>query len=406
MTRLPEGFIPTRHRVNERVQNMLGRLHRLMPGIEQPDDARWREIGVAFMEGDPAMDTLLAAMRRHGMRSARAQFDQALVHGIDAVPDAMPELREFIVGMATPPAWLDTGRVERGAALFRRCGMSALNVGRDVALMGGYQASAFNRTLILTGALQKGATRRLAETSQWVLDCTAEGGLAPYSAGWRSTLKVRFIHALVRQSVAARDDWDMEAWGLPVNQPDMAATLYGSLTVQALGARMMGVPQSRRERDDLAHLTRYVGWLIGVDERWLADTEEAAAAQLMQLLMSLTNPDETSRMMAQPLAREPLEREYHNLSFLRSRFEYAKHLSISRAFLGAEAMERLGLPSGVLPWYPLATFPVTLARHAVSRALPGGRQRMTRRGRAAQETHVRSLTMDRDAVIGESVTAG
>lgn len=133
---------------------------------------------------------------------------------------------------------------------------------------------------------------------------------------------------------------------------------------------------------------------------------EAAAAQLMQLLMSLTNPDETSRMMAQPLAREPLEREYRNLAFLRSRFEYAKHLSISRAFLGAEAMERLGLPSGVLPWYPLATFPVTLARHAVSRALPGGRNRMTRRGRAAQGTHVRSLTMDRDAVIGESVAAG
>jgi hypothetical protein len=402
MNPLPPDFIPSRHRRSEGVEAILGKLHRVMPAVEAPDAARWNEIGAALMQGDPAMDRLLEVMTRHGLREARAQFETALRLSIEAVPNALPELREFMAEVTTPPPWLDRARLERGAELFRRCGRTAFQVGRDVALMGGYQASAFNRTLILTSALQKGPTRRLAETVQWNLDCTAAGGMAPHAGGWRSTLMVRFIHALVRRSVAARADWRMADWGLPINQPDMAATLYGTLTVPVLGSRLMGMPQTRRERDDLAHLARYVGWLIGVNPRWLADTEEDSARQLLHLLLSLNNPDETGPLMARPLAEEPLTRPYPNLAWLRGPIERSRHLSISRAFLGREAMERLGLPA-VLPWYPVAAFPLNLLRHAVSRVVPGGLVRAERMGRAAQEAEARSYILDRPAVVGESV---
>jgi hypothetical protein len=404
MTTLPEGFIPTRHRRSPDVARMLGLLHRFAPAIAEPDAARWDEIGRSLMQGDPEMDALLTAMQAHGLRAARAQFERALADGLDAVPDAIPELWAFIQRYSTPPVWLDRARIERGADLFSRCGRNSLFVGRDVALLGGYQASAFNRTLILTGALQKGPARRLAETVRWSLDCTAPGGLEVHGIGWQSTLMVRFIHALVRRSVVARDDWQLADWGLPINQPDMAATLYGSLTVPVLGARLLGMPQSRRERDDAAHLVRYVGWLIGVEERWLADTEGASMAQLFEFLLSLTNPDETSPMMAVPLADEPLSRPYPNLGWARGRIERSLHLSISWAFLGGDAMRKLGLPDRVLPWYPLLSIPVSLVRHSAARLIPGGRARLARRGRAAQEAYVRGLTPQQHAaVIGESV---
>lgn len=404
MTLTAPDFIPTRHRKSPDFLKMLGLVSRFAPAIREPDAARWNEIGVALMHGDPDMDALLTAMQMHGMRSARAQFETALGHGIDAVPNPIPELRAFIERYAAIPPWLDRRRIERGAEVFSRCGRHSLYVGRDVALLGGYQASAFNRTLILTGALQKGPARRLAETVQWSLDCTAPGGLAVHGIGWRSTLMVRFIHALVRRSVAARDDWQMADWGLPINQPDMAATLYGSLTVPVLGARLLGMPQSKRERDDVAHLVRYVGWLIGVEERWLADTEAASLAQLFEFLLSLTNPDETSPMMAVPLADEPLSRPYPNLRWLRGRVERSMHLSIAWAFLGGDAMRKLGLPKRVLPWYPLLAIPVNLARHTAAAVIPGGRARLARRGRASQEAYVRGLTPKQHAaVIGESV---
>ena len=405
MRELAADFIPTRHRRSEHIDVVLGKLSRVMPAIETPSDDRWQQIGLALMAGDPAMDALLTAMSRHGMRDARAQFERALEHGIDAVANPLPELRSFIAQMSTPPDWLDRARIERGAELFRRCGRAALHIGRNVALLGGYQASAFNRTLILTGALQKGPTRRLAETVQWKLDCTVAGGLVPHAVGWRSTLMVRFIHALVRRSVAARPDWQLKDWGLPINQADMGATLYGSLTVPVVGSRLLGMPQTRRERDDAAHLVRYVGWLIGVDERWLADTEAAATAQLLQFLLSLSNPDETSVMMAQPLVDEPLTRHYPNLAWLRGRYERSKNLSISRAFLGADALRRLGVPAGTWPWYPLLAIPRNLARHTLSRIIPGGRQRAAARGRAAQEANVRMMVMQPAVAVGASLAA-
>lgn len=405
MRELAADFIPTRHRRSEHIDVVLGQLSRVMPAIETLSDDRWQQIGLALMEGDPAMDALLTAMSRHGMRDARAQFERALEHGIDAVANPLPELRGFIEQMSTPPDWLDRGRIERGAELFRRCGRAALHIGRNVALLGGYQASAFNRTLILTGALQKGPTRRLAETVQWKLDCTVAGGLVPHAIGWRSTLMVRFIHALVRRSVAARPDWQLEDWGLPINQADMGATLYGSLTVPVVGSRLLGMPQTRRERDDAAHLVRYVGWLIGVDERWLADTEAGATAQLLQFLLSLSNPDETSVMMAQPLVDEPLTRRYPNLAWLRGRYERSKNLSISRAFLGADALRRLGVPAGTWPWYPLLAIPRNLARHTLSRVIPGGLRRAAARGRAEQEANVQQMVMQPAVAVGASLAA-
>lgn len=396
------GFIPSRHRPNAEMQRMLGVLHRIMPAAAEPDPARWQRMGEDFMVGDPPMDTLLDAMRAQGLREAKTQFERALHQGIAAVPDASDAMRAFFREVETLPAWVDRARLERGAELHRRAGVDALYVGRDVALVGGYQASAFNKTLILTGALQKGPTRRLAETLRWALDCTSPGGLAAFGVGYRSTLHVRLIHALVRRHVRELPDWRMEAWGLPINQPDMAATLLGALAVPLLGARLMGMPQTRAEREDANHLVRYVGWLMGVDPRWLAETHDEALKLLMQLLLSLANPDETSAQMAQPMVDEPLARPYPRWGALRGRVERSRHLSISRAFLGRRAMRQLGLPDQVLPWYPVLNFPRALARHVVSRVLPGGKARAAERGRTEQEAFLRLLCGERGPVIGES----
>ena len=96
-----------------------------------------------------------------------------------------------------PPEWLDQDQIDLACKLHQRAGMASVYIGRDVALLGGYQASAFNKTLILTGALQKGPTRRFAETLQWALDITTDEGLRPGGCGYQSTLRVRLIHALV-----------------------------------------------------------------------------------------------------------------------------------------------------------------------------------------------------------------
>lgn len=403
---LPKGFIPSRHRDNRaQLSGLLGAVQWLMPREAEPSPQLWREIGEALMHGDEPMDCLVQWMFASGMAKARAQFEQALERGIDLVTDAPEPLREFFARVDRRPDWVDDKLVRQGGELYRRGGMEVIYAGRDVAFLGGYQASAFNKTLLLTGALAKGPTRRLAETLSWALDCTAEGGMERLGPGWKSTLRVRLIHALVRRHVQRLPEWRMTEWGLPINQIDMAATLLGTVNIPILGARVLGMPQTRHERDAATHSGRYIGWLMGVEPRWLAEDEHSALLLLYQLLLSLSNPDETSVELARPMADEPLHRPYANFAALRGRFDRARHLSISRLFLGRTGMRNLGLSPWTLPWYPLLNLPRTLSRHLRSHLVPGGKQRLAAAGRRAQEDFLRLLSGKHAAVIGQSASA-
>lgn len=400
---LPPGFIPSRHRVDRaKARRLLGALRLLMPRGSDPTEEGWRAMGEAFMRGDAPMDRLVEWMFDQGMKTSRALFEQVLERGIAAVPEAPAPLREFFEQYERKPDWLDAELLDLGGEVFRRGGADAVYVGRDVALVGGYQASAFNRTLLLTGALEKGPARRFAETLRWSLDCTGQGGLERGGAGYKSTLRVRLIHALVRRHVRRLPEWRLEEWGLPINQTDMAATLLGAFNAPLLGARVMGMPQSRRERDAATHLTRYVGWLMGVEPQWLPADERAALTLLYQFSLSITNPDETSAMMARPMIDEPLGRSYPRFAWLRRRYDRARHLSISRAFLGREGMRNIGFPAYVLPWYPLMRLPLNLGWHLSSLLLPGGKARAARVGRRHQERFLEELCGNLPAVVGQA----
>jgi hypothetical protein len=271
-----------------------------------------------------------------------------------------------------------------------------------VSFLGGYLASGFNKTLIRTGALEKGPAKRFAETLQWALDVTSDGGMSPLGRGYRSTVHVRLIHALVRRHVAALPDWREEEWGLPINQTDMAATLVGALIAPFVGALAMGLLSTPRDLDAAAHLTRYVGWLLGVEDRFLPKGFRDAVRILYHSLTAITNPDETTPQLAVPMADDPLGWHYRNLPALRGRIARSQHLSIASAFLGPSAMRQLGLPAYVPPWYPLLRIPVNLIRSASARGLPGGLDRAATRGRRKQEAFLRTLIGTDAAVIGAS----
>lgn len=96
----------------------------------------------------------------------------------------------------------------------------------------------------------------------------------------------------------------------------------------------MGMPQSRHERNAATHSGRYIGWLMGIEPRWLPTDERSALMLLYQMLLSLSHPDETSIQLAGPMLDEPLQRPYPRFAALRGRFDRARHLSISRLFLG------------------------------------------------------------------------
>ena len=283
------------------------------------------------------------------------------------------------------------GTAPRGSSFQWNRRTTGFDVLRDFSLVAGYQASAVNRTLVLTKALEKGQQRRIAETTKWWIDCTRPGGMERFADGFKNTLQVRLIHALVRRHVRALPEWDEPTYGLPINQGDMQATILGFSVVYLLAQRALGVIITRAEGRSVMHLWRYIGWLMGVNDAWLCDTEEQGRIALYQNALSQAPADETSRALGAALIDEPLMHYYPNFRWLRGHWNRAKHLSIARTFLGAETMEALGMPRGVLPWYPALTIGPRYLWHGLHRLLPGGRERLIERGLAAQASVINVL---------------
>lgn len=376
---------------------VIGRLLGVAP---VPDEAEFTRLGELLYAGDQEMDALVDWMFEAGVVEAKPLFKKALSEGIAAVPEAPGPLRAFFEIYETLPDWVDEDKLRLAAAVMRSGGADGLYLARDVALIGGYQYSGFNQTLLRTGALEKGSNARFAETTQWALDVIAPDGLRPGGVGYRSTLHVRFIHSMVRRHVEAMPDWDDRKWGLPINQTDMAATLVGSLIAPSVGGIGMGLINRPREYEAIAHLTRYVGWLIGVRDELLPRDFRDSVRLLIHTSAALAIPDETSKLLARPMAGDPDRWRYDSAPRLRRRIARSQHLSITAGFLGPKAMRNLGLNPVVLPWYPVLRTPVNLIRSA-AKLRSGGLERASRRGDRETKAFLRTMAGD-DVRIGDS----
>ena len=162
----------------------------------------------------------------------------------------------------------------------------------------GYLGILLAIALLVSGFIDVGPTYRTPTASRITpLDRTLAGTAAMHLSD--TALRADLLKAL--QILA--NPWVMGAAGL-------AATLLGAASVPLLGARMLGMLQTRAERDAATHSARYLGWLMGVEERWLPTDEASAMRLLYEFLLSISNPDETSVQLAQPMADEPLSRPY------------------------------------------------------------------------------------------------
>ena len=58
-----------------------------------------------------------------------------------------------------------------------------------------------------------------------------------FGQGFKTTLMVRMVHAMVRRNLPEREEWSNEEWGLPVNQTDMLATYLAFGPIMMTGMR-------------------------------------------------------------------------------------------------------------------------------------------------------------------------
>ena len=305
---------------------------------------------------DPNADALMEIFAGMPEGEWRAMFDRALIEGMQAVPQAPPELQTFFAGLEQVPGWVDRERCNLGGATFLRCRLGFVALAM-LSLPLIYSWPKGNKPLALSGQLVHRASQRLKDTTRYVFAVSQPDGLARFSEGFRMTARVRLIHAQVRRLLLESGRWKAEIWGAPINQVHMAGTnLMFSVGVLD-GLTRLGYRFEPAEREALVHLWRYAGYLLGIESELLVPDEHEGHKVLEIIFGCEPIPDEDSRALTEALMQTAFE---YVRGFRAARWSTVNLCyGISRGLIGDERADALGYPKTAWRWLVPAVRPAT-----------------------------------------------
>jgi len=251
--------------------------------------------------------------------------------------------QKFLKQIFTIPEWLHKDLLLAGSDFCNRTGTSGLATLRNYCLMGGYESSAINKPLIFTEALKKGAVKRLSDTVAFWVNATTKNGLQPKKDGFYSVITTRLIHSFSRMMIEKNPNWKPDLWGRPLNTWDMLATNLGFSIAFIDGLKKLNYHPTQKEIDGTLHLWKYVGYLIGIPENLLVNTEQQAADALYLWSKTQKGADEDSVSLAYSLFTEPKMVTFTNSSLLKN-FIYKTNLGYNRLMLGDASCTKLNIP--------------------------------------------------------------
>ncbi len=339
-----------------------------------PDDVV-RTIASLYYDADPLAEAFVEEVYRgQGMAAGRAMLDQALTGGVASVPNAPASLVALFEDIEQDPDWVDHELVDLGAKVFRRYGTAVFSFAGAVTLEA-YSENSVAKPLALTGAYAGATTKhRFLETAAFWIAVSNPGGLAPGAPGRASALRVRIMHVFVRSRLSEHDEWDAEAWGVPISQGDALLTLMGGSFAPGMAMKAMGFRPTDREIEAMMHFWRYVGHLMGVRPRWYPSSiDEAYQLAFVTILKSAHRAGDDGRALCQsfvdafrPEAGGSVRERV--TGYLSDRV----HRGYVRFFLPPWTYRKNQLPgAGVWALHPLVQAPVIFALETMRRRIPG-----------------------------------
>ena len=248
--------------------------------------------------GDPVLDPVLEELASLPPQDLHRFVEAGIEQHDEALRSAPQVLRDFFKNLEDPP-WLDYEAF--------RPGVRAFNANVDLMLIAfvcGVLVEGFS-TLIaksfnITGRVA-GTTRRLRQNNRQLMEIFYPGGLLRDGDGWKLSTRVRFVHARIRSLLAKSDEWNHNAWGMPLSAAHLgfAISVFSQRLLEY--ASLVGASFNKEERESVLAVWRYTGYLMGIPETILY-TNSAEAKKIYRIApMCEPPPDADSIAMANAL---------------------------------------------------------------------------------------------------------
>jgi hypothetical protein len=308
--------------------------------------------------GDPVADSVAAELFRDGDIAPVNDLMRHLIVNEYPIPESLPPVvRDYLSKTDTLPSWADADLMKAGEQVFFRFGPVIIVILHCYSLPFCYLGKNGVPVLALTTRLISNPARRILETAQMMIDVMQPGGLtADQGRGRRSIQKVRLMHAAIRRLAPTAPAWN-NAYGMPVNQEDLAGTLMSFSWCVLDGLQRLGNELSDADREAYLHSWLVVGELLGILPEMLP--QNVADAQL--LVESITRRQFGASAEGQEMT-QALTAMMANI-IPGDLFRHVPALLV-RYFLGAQQAAWLGIQEAA--WTQLACAPLRLLGRDVS----------------------------------------
>ena len=278
-------------------------------------------------------------------------------------------LNRYVQSAQLLPPWADAQKIERAEKLFMEHGALSCILLFCASLPECYVIPDLSAVLHTSGQLEQNAEYRIRSTAAMIFPVMMRGGLSDRGAGVAQVLKVRLIHATIRnlilhgspqtavqqllaggtgqvaaqalpgrggrqamfQTLYARG-WDLQGNGLPCNQEELAYTLLTFDYVFLRSLRRLGLGLRPADEEAYLHAWNVVGHVLGIERALMVDTMDQGKALMAQM---------QARGRAEPVTPDP------------------------RPALGRALMQTM---ENSLPWSIVKPFPALMTRYLCGRA--------------------------------------
>jgi hypothetical protein len=245
-------------------------------------------------EGDPPADAVIQELFEQGNLDVINQLMRTMVENDDMPSEELPEIvRDFLETTNKFPDWIDRDLLKKGGQLFNRYGpeMVLLLFGASLPIL--YAAHPGNEVLVATTRMTSNVHRRIIETGQFVFDVTDDKAWEPNGRGFRSSQKIRLMHAGVRHYLWHHPGWKQhwkEEWLVPICQEDLAGTMLSFSVTTMHGLMKSNITLNAEEKESYLHLWKIIGHLMGVRDD-LMPTDYADAESMLNKWMARNHKD-------------------------------------------------------------------------------------------------------------------
>ncbi|MCE2457222.1 MAG: DUF2236 domain-containing protein [Dehalococcoidia bacterium] len=254
------------------------------------------------------------------------------------------------------PEWLDHSAFAPGVRAFQRNSVAVLSAFVTGVLIDGF-ATLISKSFVETGRIFDDGVWRLKQNNRHQMEIFWPGGLERHGDGWKLSVRIRFVHAQVRRLLAQTEEWEHDAWGVPLSAAHMgyAVACFAARTVKHSEA--LGAHYSPEERAGFHAVWRYAGHLMGIPETILF-TDESHALHIYRI-GSLCEPPPTpdaiimtnALINSAPLVAGITDAEERN------KLVNGVIYPVSRGLIGNDLANQLNFPPSRLPfplfWYRL-----------------------------------------------------